>query len=735
MDEAPQQQKDEPELALIVVACGIGLATGAAIVAFNIGVHWIRDLVWQDQELLTSNKLRDITETDLWPKIVFAPLLGGLAVGSLGWLIGGYDDTVKPKLTPSTDLQQRLQRGLCEAGNDGLASADELGSKPAATAATSSSSSSSSSGPAAAAGEQWKAAAGAVVRPVARALAAVVTLGSGASLGPEGPSVDIGKSVAQGLGSSLRSRQRHLTSLIAAGSGAGVAAGFNAPISGVFFAVETVLQRQKLPRGGSGSELTPQAAVAAQQEQQRSGLTVAMVLLASVLAAVVSQAGLGSSPAFTVPEYRLESLYELPLYLLFGAICGIVSASCSFSTRVATEAFDELREQNKFEAALTPAMGGLTTGMLALGYPEILYQGFDNVNNILSSNGAYAPGLLIQIVVMKVIATAICRGSGLQGGLYAPSIFIGAALGTAFGLIVNALGDPLGLTIAAPQAYALVGVAALLASNCQVPLTSVLLLFELTRDYLIILPTLAAVGISFWVSSLVAPSVKNAAASRRMNAAAAASAAISTTRLDRAATEAALIGSLQGKLAVTPAPGAAASTAAATAGAAAAAAAAGTVLVLPEGGTSAAAAAVAGGTDKQVGAAELAAAAARSGRKLPVGDALERSCLLVEAEMPVGRALALMEADDQHVAVVLDSDGGVLGLVTREILEQCVTAAEDALNSESAGTGSGSSSRSGSGGSRGSLDSGEDAEVFRELQSGGRGGSRRRGSRKTRGEE
>lgn len=176
---------------------------------------------------------------------------------------------------------------------------------------------------------------------------------AGASLGPEGPSVDIGKSTAQALSSSLRSKQRHLTSLLAAGAGAGVAAGFNAPISGgegggpgggctllrrgrccrklraalpshltatssrhhkraatlaagVFFAVETVLQRQKVPRIGSSSD--PAAAQLQLQEAVRSlspsALTIAMVLLAAVLAAVVSQAGLGSSPAFRVPEYR-----------------------------------------------------------------------------------------------------------------------------------------------------------------------------------------------------------------------------------------------------------------------------------------------------------------------------------------------------------------------------------------------------------------------------------------------
>ncbi|KAK9816460.1 hypothetical protein WJX72_000588 [[Myrmecia] bisecta] len=328
----------------------------------------------------------------------------------------------------------------------------------------------------------------AVIRPILKATAAAISLGTGASLGPEGPSVEIGRSAATALGAVLRSKQRRIVALVAAGSGAGVAAGFNAPISGVFFAVETVLQRQKRD--------------AANPVDESPGLTVAMVLLASVLAAIVSQAGLGASPAFRVPEYELQSLYELPLTLLLGALCGLVSTTFTYTSTVSNEAFKSLKTGALEEAAL-PALGGLITGVVALGYPEVLYQGFGNVNAILQSHGAdYAPALLIQIVVLKIFTTAVCRGSGLVGGIYAPSIFMGATLGSAFGGIAQLIGTPLGLDVTQPQAYALVGVAGMLAANCRVPLTAVLLLFELTHDYFIIVPTLGAVGISFWVASL-----------------------------------------------------------------------------------------------------------------------------------------------------------------------------------------------------------------------------------------
>lgn len=442
-----QGDDDEPEAAVILVACGVGLLTGAGVVLFNDIIHTIRDFVWHGETVLSGRQLlAEFSEMELWPRIVIPPVLGGLFVGLLGAGVGGY------QVLTESNLNAKL-------------------------------------------------------KPLSRAIAAAITLGTGASLGPEGPSVDIGRSCAQTLGRMLKSWSRHTKSLLAAGSGAGVAAGFNAPIAGVFFAVETIMMQKQSGAKASADSGNEDA------KQDSAGLTIAMVLLASVLAALVSQAGLGSSPAFRVPEYRLESLYELPLYLLFGAICGAVSASFSYSARVTKDAFEELRQGSKagkIGEIFLPALGGLTTGVLGLGYPEILYQGFDNVNSVLASSGDYAPGLLLQIVVLKIIATTISRGSGLQGGIYAPSIFIGAALGSAFGLTVHAVAGPSSLMLSAPQAYALVGVAAMLASNCGVPLTSVLLLFELTRDYLIIIPTLGAVGISYWISSLAAPAVERA---------------------------------------------------------------------------------------------------------------------------------------------------------------------------------------------------------------------------------
>ncbi len=131
-------------------------------------------------------------------------------------------------------------------------------------------------------------------------------------------------------------------------------------------------------------------------------------------------------------------------------------------------------------------------------------QGFENVNKLLRLNGEYGALLLLEIVIIKIFATGISKASGLVGGLYAPAIFLGAALGSAFSDFGHLVVDGIpGLAMSAPQAYALVGVAAMLAAICQVPLTAVLLLFELTQDYTIIAPTLGAVGISYWLSTLL----------------------------------------------------------------------------------------------------------------------------------------------------------------------------------------------------------------------------------------
>ncbi|EPS65023.1 hypothetical protein M569_09754, partial [Genlisea aurea] len=335
----------------------------------------------------------------------------------------------------------------------------------------------------------------AAVFPTLKAVQAAVTLGTGCSLGPEGPSVDIGKSWANGLSVTMENNRERRIALVAAGAAAGIASGFNAAVAGCFFAIETVLRPLR-------AENSPP-------------FTTAMIILASVISSTVSNAVLGEKQAFTVPTYDLKSAAELPLYLILGMLCGVVSVAFTRLLDWFDEAFHFVRDKFGIPDVVCPALGGLGAGLIALKYPGILYWGFTNVDEILhTGKTASAPGiwLLAQLSAAKVLATALCKGSGLVGGLYAPSLMIGAAVGAVFGgcagqLINSAF--PGNAAIAEPQAYALVGMAATLASVCSVPLTSVLLLFELTKDYRILLPLMGAVGLAIWVPSVTAPPSEN----------------------------------------------------------------------------------------------------------------------------------------------------------------------------------------------------------------------------------
>ncbi|MBA0591623.1 hypothetical protein Gorai_008629 [Gossypium raimondii] len=236
-----------------------------------------------------------------------------------------------------------------------------------------------------------------------------------------------------------------------------------------------------------------------------------MVILSAVIASVISEVGLGSEPAFKVPEYDFRSPGELPLYLLLGLLCGLVSLAFSKLTSYLLGVVDNLNKDVGIPKPVFPIVGGLTVGVIALAYPEILYWGFDNVDLLLESRPfvkGLSGDLLFQLVAVKIIATSLCRAFGLVGGYYAPSLFIGAATGMAYGKFISfaiAQSDPAIhlsiLEVASPQAYGLVGMAAMLAGVCQVPLTAVLLLFELTQDYRIVLPLLGAVGLSSWITS------------------------------------------------------------------------------------------------------------------------------------------------------------------------------------------------------------------------------------------
>ncbi|HEY9751727.1 MAG TPA: chloride channel protein, partial [Coleofasciculaceae cyanobacterium] len=326
------------------------------------------------------------------------------------------------------------------------------------------------------------------LQAMAKAMAAAISLGSGASLGPEGPSVEIGSNIGIVLGQALQVSRERQQLLLGAGAAAGLAAGFNAPIAGIFFALEVVL----------GTTFAASA--------------VSVVLLAAVVAALVSQIGLGGQPAFTLPSYEVRSPLELPLYLGLGLWASLVSIAYTQSIKLAQNWFEGalpgLGWMQRVPPILRPALGGLIVGGVALQFPQILGIGYETIEAMLGAV-PFSLGLLIGLLVVKLIVTAISQGSGLVGGLFAPAMFLGASLGAAYGKVIGMILPFAGEAIAAPPAYAMVGMAAVLAASARAPLTAILLLFELTRDYRIILPLMAAVGLSAWLAERLKPVAHN----------------------------------------------------------------------------------------------------------------------------------------------------------------------------------------------------------------------------------
>ncbi len=305
-----------------------------------------------------------------------------------------------------------------------------------------------------------------------KTVAAALSIGFGASVGPEDPSVQIGAGLGSMVGQAVRLSDERVRALVAAGAAGGIAAAFNAPIAGVFFALEIILG-------------------------EISGSALGIVLLAAVISAVFTQAVSGAQPAFHIPAYAFKSAAELPLYLGLGLLAGPVAALYVRLLYLAQDGFHRWH----IPSWLKPAAAGLAVGLVGLFLPQVMGVGYEVIEQVLGG-GQLALGLLLALLVAKLILTPISIGGGFPGGVFAPSLFVGAVLGAAYGLLLDQLFPALNV---APAALALVGMAAVLAGAVHAPLTAILLLFEMTNDYRIILPLMFAVFVSLAVSRRIQP--------------------------------------------------------------------------------------------------------------------------------------------------------------------------------------------------------------------------------------
>ncbi len=326
---------------------------------------------------------------------------------------------------------------------------------------------------------------------------AAISLGAGASLGPEAPSVESGALLGGLLGQNLRLSRERVQLLMAAGAAAGLAAGFNAPIAGVFLALELALART----------FTTSA--------------VSVVVLAAVVSALIAQVGLGAQPAFllptitqpafVLPDYEIHSLLEVPLYLGLGLLASLVSIAFGYALEWGKHLFSS-GSLAAWPAWSKPTLGGAILGCASLGIPLALGVGYETIESILQG----VPFSLSQLGLLllgKVFLSAVSLGSGFVGGTFAPALFLGAVLGAGYGQVLGRVLPAFALS--PPAAYAMVGMGAVLAASVRAPLTAILLLFEMTRDYHIALPVMAAVGLSIWLTEQSHPPVIYPSARRR----------------------------------------------------------------------------------------------------------------------------------------------------------------------------------------------------------------------------
>ncbi len=303
------------------------------------------------------------------------------------------------------------------------------------------------------------------IRPIVaivKSLASSICIGSGGSVGREGPIVQIGSALGSTVGQVLRMSDDRIRTLVACGAAGGIAATFNAPVAGVLFALEIILGEFAVGH-------------------------FSMVVIASVTASVVARIFLGDTPAFMVPEYTLKTLWELLLYVGLGIIAAPAGVLFMKTLYKAEDFFDTWR----FPEYLKPAIGGLGVGAIGLLTPQVFGVGYEGIEKVLHNEMGL--GMAAILLIAKLVATSLTLGSGGSGGVFAPSLFMGAMLGGSFGMVVhNWLPDATAL----PGAYALVGMAAVFAAAARAPITAIIILFEMTGDYRIILPLMLSTVIA-----------------------------------------------------------------------------------------------------------------------------------------------------------------------------------------------------------------------------------------------
>src|SRR5712671_2077998 len=294
------------------------------------------------------------------------------------------------------------------------------------------------------------------------------TLASGIPLGREGPSVQVGAGIGSVLGRALGLSTEQVKKLIPVGAAAAIAAAFNTPLAAVLFALEEIMGDLNAPVMGA-------------------------VVLASATSWMVLRLLLGNNPLFKVPQYQLVHPLEFAIYALLGIAGGLVSVAF---TKLLLDMRERFLRFPQGTLWLQPLAGGLLVGIMGWFVPQVLGVGYGYVGDAL--NGTMALKLMLVLVVLKLLAVTTSYASGNAGGIFGPSLFMGAMLGGAVGTGAHHLFPAYTAT---PGAYALVGMGAVFAGIVRAPMTSVLMIFEMTQDYAVIVPLMIANLVSLFIAS------------------------------------------------------------------------------------------------------------------------------------------------------------------------------------------------------------------------------------------
>jgi len=298
------------------------------------------------------------------------------------------------------------------------------------------------------------------------ALINALSIGFGASVGREGPAVHFGAALGGWLSGALNLNRSVSRTLLGCGAAAAVAASFNAPIAGALFASEVVIGHYAL------SAFAP-------------------IVISSVTATAISRFYFGDFPAFVIHEHVIQSLWEFPAFIVFGIVAGVVAMGFMKSIMLSSNVAEKL----PFPDFLKPAIGGAAIGCLAIWFPQVLGIGYGTTEAAVMVS--FSLGLLISICIAKIIATAISIGFGFGGGVFSPALVIGAMLGGAYGTVFTGLFPDLSTGIGA---YTILGMGALAAAVLGAPISTALVIFEMTNDYALTMALMITVVVSSMIT-------------------------------------------------------------------------------------------------------------------------------------------------------------------------------------------------------------------------------------------